>query len=332
MKTQVLTLVGTVVAAGLAQASADYGPAIWNPACSGHWYTGGYGHKFHVVHDMEGYYASTISYFKNCGTSASVHYCVNGKQDATSDAPAGEITQMVLEANYAWHALCWNQHSTGTEHEGFASNPAWYTTAQYNASAGITAHEATKFGYAKDRNHIVAHGQKSVPGWSTWASANLGINPNCNTHTDPGPNWDWTYYMNQVTGGGGTATIVDNSSANFSVTGTWATGSSATDKYGADYRYHSTAPISEPAKWTASVSGTKSVYVWYPQGSNRSVSASYIITTSGGNHTEVVNQQITGGTWVNQGSYALAASGNYVELSCWTATGFIVVADAVKWQ
>src|ERR1043165_380170 len=93
-------LVGT-----MAQASTDYGPAIWNPVCSGHWYTTGYGHKFHVIHDMEGYYLSTISYFKNCNTSASVHYCVNGLKDTSSDAPAGEITQMVREANYAWHAL-----------------------------------------------------------------------------------------------------------------------------------------------------------------------------------------------------------------------------------
>src|SRR5205823_372476 len=33
--------------------------------------------------------------------------------------------------------------------------------------------------------------------------------------------------------------IVDNSDAGFSVVGTWTTGTSATDKYGADYRYHS---------------------------------------------------------------------------------------------
>src|SRR4051794_31566763 len=93
---------GAMTVATVGWASSDYGPAIWNPACSGHWYTSGNGHKFHVCHDMEGYYMSTISYFKNCNTSASVHYCVNGKKDASSDAPAGELTQMVLEANYAW--------------------------------------------------------------------------------------------------------------------------------------------------------------------------------------------------------------------------------------
>ncbi|MGI8964789.1 MAG: N-acetylmuramoyl-L-alanine amidase, partial [Limisphaerales bacterium] len=184
------------------QASTDYGPAIWNPNCN-QYYTSGNGHKFHVVHDIEGYYQSTVSYFKNCGTSASIHYLVNGKKDSTSDAPEGEITQMVRDANYAWHARCWNTHSTGTEHEGFASNPAWFTDALYNASAGVTRNLANKFGYAKDRNHIIAHGQKSVAGWPAYASANLGIDPYCNTHSDPGPYWDWTKYMGMVNGGGG---------------------------------------------------------------------------------------------------------------------------------
>ncbi|MDQ6632081.1 MAG: N-acetylmuramoyl-L-alanine amidase [Verrucomicrobiota bacterium] len=197
-----------IAATTVAYGSGDYGPAIWNPPCNANYYTSGYGHKFHVVHDIEGYYQSTISYFKGCGfTSASVHYVTNGKTDYSGDAAPGEITQMISEANYAWHAICWNQHSTGTEHEGFESNPAWYTEAQYQASAGITKHIAEKFGWAKDRNHVVAHGQKSVPGWSAWASANLGIDPNCNTHTDPGPYWDWNHYMDLVNGGGTSSSV-----------------------------------------------------------------------------------------------------------------------------
>jgi len=184
-----------VVAVSTAQASSDYGPAIWNPACNGHWYTSGYGHKFHVVHDMEGYYLSTISYFQNCNTQASVHYCVNGLKDTSTDHAAGEITQMVLEACYAWHVLCWNTYCTGTEHEGFVSNPAWYTEAMYQASAGISRHEGDKFGFAKDRNHIVGHNEWQNANWRSYASANFGINPNCNTHTDPGVYWDWNHYM-----------------------------------------------------------------------------------------------------------------------------------------
>jgi N-acetyl-anhydromuramyl-L-alanine amidase AmpD len=328
-----IALVGAVAAMS-ASASTDYAPAIWSPAYSGHWYTSGYGHKFHVIHDMEGYYLSTISYFKQSGTQASVHYCVNGKKDTSTDHAAGEVTQMVLEAYYAWHALCWNQHSTGTEHEGFVSNPAWYTDAQYQASADLTRHLGNKFGWAKDRNHIVGHDAKKSSAWVSWAGPNLGIDPTCNSHTDPGQYWDWTKYMNMVNPPTTTSTIVDNSSAGFSVTGTWATGSSSTDKYGADYRYHSTAAVSEPANWSANITaGSHSVYAWWPAGSNRSATSPYIVYHGAGSTTVSKNQQANGGSWQLLGTWSDFASGaNNVKLSCWTTTGYIVVADAVKWQ
>lgn len=205
-----LTLsIGLALAAGsgLAQASTDYGPAIWRPAYSGHWYTTGNGHRFHVVHDMEGYYWGTISYLQQSGTSVSVHYCINGKVDNGSDSAPGEVTQMVSEAYYGWHALCWNRYSTGTEHEGFASNPAWYTEAMYQSSSGVTRHVSDKFGWAKDRNHIVAHGEDSNSAWVAWAGSGLGIDPTCNNHTDPGPYWNWSHYMTLVLGGGTPAAV-----------------------------------------------------------------------------------------------------------------------------
>lgn len=177
------------------QASTDYGPAVWNPLPN--YYTSGYGHKFLVIHDIEGYYASLYSVLSSKGLS--VHYAVNSKQDATSDAPAGEVMQFVRDANYAIHARCWNQHSTGTEHEGFASNPAWYTETMYQASAGLQRHLCSAYSLPKDRNHIVAHGEKSNSAWVTYANANLGIDASCNTHTDPGPYWDWPHFIALIT-------------------------------------------------------------------------------------------------------------------------------------
>ncbi len=131
-----------------------------------------------------------------------------------------------------------------------------------------------------------------------------------------------------------TGVIVDNSSAGFSVTGTWASGSGSTDKYGGDYRYHSTAAVSEPASWTASLGSTKTygVYAWWAQGSNRSTTAPYIVYHSTGSTTVNKNQQSGGGTWNLLGNFSLNAGSNQVKLSCWTTTGFIVLADAVKWQ
>src|SRR2546425_9506173 len=114
----------TLAGAAAALASTDYGPAVTRliTGCT-KWYTTGYGHHFCVIHDMEGYYLSTISYFQRSTTQADAHYCVNGLKDTSSDHPAGEITQMVREAYYAWHVGCWNRYMFGTEHEGFVSNP-----------------------------------------------------------------------------------------------------------------------------------------------------------------------------------------------------------------
>ncbi len=332
------SMLGVAALAGAAvsvQASTDYGPAIWHAICNANYYTSGSGHKFFVIHDIEGYYASTIAWFDNCSmTSASVHFVVNGKKDATSDAPEGEITQLgVRTSQYAWHARCWNQHSLGTEHEGFASNPAWFTDPLYRASASCTAAMATQFGFAKDRNHVVGHGEKSNANWVAYASANLGIDPNCNTHTDPGPYWAWSTYMGYVTGGTKTAVIKDNPSG--VPTGTWATGTSSTDKYGTDYRYHSTAAVSEPFTWTASlnIGGSWNVRAWWPQGANRSTTAPYIVYHGATSTTVPQNQQGSGGQWNLLGTWGdFAAGANDVKLSVWTTTGFNVMADAIKWD
>src|SRR5437879_2030921 len=72
-----LGLVGAMFVGGVARAQPDYPPALWNPAYSGHWYATGNSHSFCVIHDMEGYYLATISYFQQSGTQASAHYCVN---------------------------------------------------------------------------------------------------------------------------------------------------------------------------------------------------------------------------------------------------------------
>jgi hypothetical protein len=177
----------------------------------------------------------------------------------------------------------------------------------------------------------------SNPYWKTWnqRNVNLGsiesLGPGDAGH-DTHVHNAWPSGTSASAAGGcvAAAVTVDNSNAGFSVTGTWATASSSTDKYGADYRYHSTAPISEPAQWLASVSGTKSVYAWWPQGSNRATAAGYIVTHSAGTTTVNKNQQANGGTWQLLGSWSMTTG--KVQLSCWTATGFVVVADAVKWQ
>ena len=209
----------TALLGTMAQASTDYGPAVWRPVCSGKWYTSGYGKRFYVIHDMEGYYLSSISYMQRCDISVSVHYAVNGVTDYAGDAAPGEVSQLVRDAYYAWHACCWNKYSMGTEHEGFASNPAWYTEAMYQSSSLLVRSKCDKYGIAKDHNHVIAHGQKLVSGWVSWMSSQ-GYSTTfseCNNHTDPGPYWDWTHFMNLIVGGTDGATYVSQSVANNTV-------------------------------------------------------------------------------------------------------------------
>lgn len=123
--------------------------------------------------------------------------------------------------------------------------------------------------------------------------------------------------------------IIDNSNTGFSVAGAWSTGTSATDKYGSDYRYRSTAAVSEPASWTASVpSGSYKIFAWWSAGTNRSASAPYILPD---NTTVNVNQQANGGKWNLLGTKTIGSNA-VTKLSCWTTTGFIVVADAIKYE
>jgi uncharacterized protein with LGFP repeats len=129
-------------------------------------------------------------------------------------------------------------------------------------------------------------------------------------------------------------TIVDNNSANFSVVGAWTTGTGAADKYGPDYRFRSTAAVNEPATWTTSLpaAATYRIFAWWSVGANRSGTAPYVITHSGGTTTVNMNQQALGGQWNTLGNFNIGAGNNSVKLSCWTTTGFVVIADAVRWQ
>ncbi len=270
--------------ASLAQAQPDYAPANWVPLTCGKYYNSGNGHNFCVVHDMEGYYASSISYLNRCdldstgsyAVQASVYYCVNGLEDSTSDSTAGDITQMVRESKYAWHARCWNTYMFGTEHEGFVSNPAWYTKAMYIASSGLQRHLCDVYGIPKDRNHIIGHDEKKTASWVSWMAANWpAIDVTCNDHTDPGVYWDWNYFMDLIvktnvltgtywdlngttTGAGSTPNGVwDNATTNWSnspngtaPTGIWAAIDDAVFAAGND----------ATNSYTVTVNGTQKVY------------------------------------------------------------------------
>lgn len=135
------------------------------------------------------------------------------------------------------------------------------------------------------------------------------------------------YGITAYTPGTSLPTYVDGTP---SVSANWATGTSASDKYGADYKWRSTAAISDAASFTINVgvAGSYKIQAWWPAGSNRSPSAPYILPNSNVVHA---NQQGNGGKWNTLGTVSLGTGNRTTSLSCWTGSGYIVVADAVRY-
>lgn len=175
----------------------DYAGAIWNPT-SCNYSTRNQGITAITVHDTEGSYAGSISWFKNCNAQASAHYVLR-----SSD---GQITQMVEEVKKAWHVGSENNYTIGLEHEGYAAQTGWYTEAMYQASANLVKDICQRRNIDKKRvayfpwSATTRYNQSSIPGTCVKIKGHQHY-PN-QTHTDPGPNWDWEYYdylINSIT-------------------------------------------------------------------------------------------------------------------------------------
>jgi len=153
-------------------------PTTWNPAASCNYsnisYNRGITHI--IIHTVEGSDSSAISWFKDCASNVSAHYVISY---------GGEITQMVSDQDIAWHAGSWyyNLHSIGIEHEGYASKNYW-TQIQYQESAALVRWICLTNGIPMSREHILGHNE--VSGYKS----------------DPGPYFNWNYFMSLVTQGG----------------------------------------------------------------------------------------------------------------------------------
>lgn len=189
---------------GFSLQSTDYPPALWVTSPN---YSSRNDTISHVaIHTMQGSYSGSISWFQNPNSSASAHYMVR-----SSD---GQVTQMVREYQKAWHARSANPYSVGIEHEGYVSNPAWYTEAMYSASANITKHICAKYS-VNCANAYSGSAHSTVTPLSQSYTVKGHQHFPSQTHTDPGINWNWSKYASMVggsSGGGGnpTTTIIDN--------------------------------------------------------------------------------------------------------------------------
>lgn len=180
--------------------SAQYGPAIWNPAPSCNFSSrNGTAVSAITIHTIQGSYAGAISWSQNCSSSVSFHYVVR-----SSD---GQITQMVLEENKGWHVGSENPYTIGYEHEGYVDNPVWYTEAMYNNSADLSRDIITSgYGISGLRTYFGASSASTqllgscirIKGHQHYANQ---------THTDPGINWNWEKYYRLINNAPSTTTI-----------------------------------------------------------------------------------------------------------------------------
>ena len=174
------------------------------------------------------------------------------------------------------------------------------------------------------------------------------VGANITTYTNTGLNGSTTYYYvvraNNAGGSSPNSTqasvttlpvadlIIDNVSA--TVTGSWSTGTSSTDKFGTNYRFKGQGTGSAGLTFRPNilVAGNYAVYEWHPVGSNRTLAAPHIINYNGGTTTINVNQQINGGTWRLLGtfSFATGTTANVKITDAIPESTQSVMADAIK--
>jgi N-acetyl-anhydromuramyl-L-alanine amidase AmpD len=187
--------------------STQYGPAIWNPAPSCNFSSrNGVAVSAITIHTIQGSYAGAISWSQNCSSSVSYHYVVRSAD--------GQITQMVLEENKAWHVGSENPYTIGYEHEGFVTDPSWYTEEMYQASADLSRDIVNSgYGIPALRTYFGAASAATQTLGSCTKIKGHQHYPN-QTHTDPGINWNWEKYYRLINNNP-TITTVNSTTGNF---------------------------------------------------------------------------------------------------------------------
>jgi hypothetical protein len=127
--------------------------------------------------------------------------------------------------------------------------------------------------------------------------------------------------------------IIDNTGA--ALTGSWSTGALSADKYGGDYNFLSVTASAGTATYTPNIAtpGPYDVYVWYPEGTNRSTNAPWTLVFNGGTTNGGVDQTTGGGGWrliAAAKPFARGGSGYFQWQNQTPESSKVVMADAVR--
>ena len=185
------------------QRESDYPAAIWDPASDCNYSERTMDVSAVVIHYTEGSYAGCISWFKNCDAQVSAHYVIR-----SSD---GQVTQMVREADKAWHARTANGYSIGIEHEAYGNIWSFFTDAMYQSSANLVRDICSRYetidGHRTfyrdtlDSGICLNEGLHDLGGENACVKIRGHQHYPDQSHTDPGPYWDWNYYYKLINEG-----------------------------------------------------------------------------------------------------------------------------------
>lgn len=196
--------------------SPDYPPAIWEPAPECNWEPRTKEVSAVVIHYTEGSYAGCISWFKNCESSVSAHYVIRSAD--------GQVTQMVREADKAWHARTANGYTIGIEHEAYGNIWSFFTEEMYQSSANLVRNiceryepidgHRTFYRDTLDSGLCLNNGVHSLGGETACIKIRGHQHYPDQSHTDPGPYWDWNYYYKLINEGT-PVTVLEGDSGRF---------------------------------------------------------------------------------------------------------------------
>ena len=178
----------------------DYPNAIWIPAPECNWELRTKAVSAVVIHYTEGSYAGCISWFQNCESEVSAHYVIRSYD--------GQVAQMVREKDKAWHVGSANGYTIGIEHEAYGDIISFFTQEMYESSADLVRNICSRydniFGYRTFCTDTLDDGTALDFGLHNFGGEGACIQIRGHqhypdqTHTDPGPFWNWNYYYKLI--------------------------------------------------------------------------------------------------------------------------------------
>jgi len=181
-----------VGATALSTGSAAAKPAVdWEPAHSSNYTSANRGAPEIagiVIHVAQGSAEGAVAWFQNPDANVSAHYTIRDD---------GYKYQSLSDINIGWHAggtQWYTDHTIGIEIGGYVSSG--FPDAQYESAAELVRWLCDEYNVPKSRISGVGdcYGEAGIMGHHQVPETDCGYND----HTDPGPNWDWDYFMSLI--------------------------------------------------------------------------------------------------------------------------------------